>query len=111
MLVAVGAVKIRHWSLAPLFFAFAAPSLGQARSAEGLIAAEVLERYGLQFSVTTWASPADMKTYALSGVHKRAVAVQPLLGINYGFHHFQTERPVTPDDAVALWCDAKEYRP
>ncbi|MDJ0824889.1 MAG: hypothetical protein QNJ16_05235 [Rhodobacter sp.] len=85
------------------FSLYIAPSLRQARRAQGCLFAEVRPADGRYFSLTAWESPAAMKRYARSWPHRIAMARAAVLATESRFHHFHAEGPPDWTDALARW--------
>ncbi len=105
-LAAIGAVRVKPFS-APLFFIHAGQSLRVARAASGCLYAGTRAHEGKAFSLTVWESPAQMKTFAQSQEHKRAMKWAWLTAETFHFCHFQVDALPSWEDAIARW-KAKE---
>lgn len=101
-LAAIGAVRAKRWAF-PLFLYHATTALRQARDAPGCVWAGTHFQDGYAFSLSVWNSPADMKRYAQSGRHARAMRWAWLTGEVSRFCHFAVEEVPSWDAAIARW--------
>ncbi|MGC1416021.1 MAG: DUF3291 domain-containing protein [Candidatus Acidiferrum sp.] len=73
-LVSVTRLRVRSWRFLPSFFFYAVRSARQAGGADGNLAVKLLnDRNRTFWTVTLWASEADMKKFMISGAHGRAM--------------------------------------
>jgi len=106
ILLAIGGGALKHLARAPEFFLRSGASIRQARRHPGCVHAEVGKYGDLLLSYTGWRSPADMRDFASSGAHLRAVQRVPVLVDWFRFHHFAADTPPDFAEAAALWRDA-----
>ena len=110
MLVAIGGGPMKSSFVSPVFFWFASSSLREARQARGCQMATVFQNPVGYFSLTVWDAPADMKRFAASGLHARAMRIERRLFKWSYFHHYQTDEMPTQKDAFSRWKAAGECR-
>jgi hypothetical protein len=73
-LVSITRLRVRSWLFLPQFFFYAVRSARQAARAAGSQAARLLrDRDRVFWTVTLWATEADMKQFMISGAHGRAM--------------------------------------
>ncbi|MGB7284033.1 MAG: DUF3291 domain-containing protein [Candidatus Acidiferrum sp.] len=72
--LSVTRLRVRSWRFFPPFLLYALRSARQAGRAEGNLAVKLLkDRNRIFWTVTLWASEADIKKFMISGVHGRAM--------------------------------------
>lgn len=73
-LVSITRLRLRSWHYLPAFFIQAVRSSWQAKSAEGSLSVSILQEARNTFwTRTVWANENAMKSYIVSGVHKRVM--------------------------------------
>jgi hypothetical protein len=102
LIVAIGGFRLHHWSLTPLFSAYAVPAFLQARNAPGNRFADARFVDGRHFSLSAWESPRAMRDYAISGRHARAMRAARWLGSG-PFAHYASDAPPSWEEALAVW--------
>jgi hypothetical protein len=101
-LAAIGAVRVKPLGF-PLFVNHAVAALGEARAAPGCIWAGTHAQRGYAFSLSVWNSPADMKRYARSRLHARAMRWAWMTAEVTRFCHFPVGAVPSWDEAIAQW--------
>lgn len=101
-LAAIGALRPKPLG-APLFLIHATRALRQAQQARGCVWAGTQFCEGYAFSLSVWDSPADMKRYARSGRHARAMRWSWATGEVFRFHHFAVDEVPPWDEAIGRW--------
>jgi len=72
--VSITRLRVRSWSLLPVFFFHAFLSVWQARKAAGLLAATLLkDKWRTYWTCTIWTDEAAMKAFMVSGSHRKAM--------------------------------------
>ncbi len=105
MFIAIGGITVQP-GLARAEFSFhTLRSLAQVRRWSGLIDSRVSQQGELYFSLTAWDSPVEMKRFATSGAHARAMARVDAMGAVGVFHHYQSDRPPSWSEAITHWRD------
>ena len=73
-LVSVTRLHVRSWRYIPVFLIQAIHASWQAKSAEGSLAVSILQETRNTFwTRTVWSHEEAMKSYVISGVHKRVM--------------------------------------
>jgi hypothetical protein len=103
LLVAIGAVTIRHWIWTPEFVWRTRLSLRQARTDGDCLHAEVFPKNGLLFSMTQWRDGAAMKRYAASGAHAKVIHAARRIAYPRHFAHVWQDAIPSHDEAFTLW--------
>jgi heme-degrading monooxygenase HmoA len=100
--VSITGLKLKSIIDAPVFWWHAVRSLGQARSAPGLISAEALQINGIHHTLTVWETEAAMRAYLITGAH--LAAMKAFHGIATGRTiGFLTESAPGWDEVHAIW--------
>ncbi|MDW3224875.1 MAG: hypothetical protein R8G34_18660 [Paracoccaceae bacterium] len=102
-LIAIGAVKLKHWIWGPEFFWRTTLSLRQARTNGDCTHAEVFGWQEYYLSLTAWRDGAAMKRYAQSGHHARAMRWSSRIAIPLHFRHVQLDHVPSHAQAFDLW--------
>ncbi len=72
--ISITRLRVRSWRFLPSFFIQAILSARQARGAIGNLSVSVLRETGNVFwTCTLWNSESSMKSYMLSGPHRRVM--------------------------------------
>ena len=82
--VSVTGLRVKSIWHMPTFARHAYTSKRQADSAEGNIHASVKSRDGVQHTLTVWRDKASMRRYFVSGAHREAMKLTPLISDVYG---------------------------
>jgi hypothetical protein len=106
----IGGFRLHHWSLTPLFSAYAVPAFLQARNAPGNRFADARFVDGRHFSLSAWESPRAMRDYATSARHARAMRAARWLGSGPFAHYVSDDLP-TWEAALAVWRAAHAAPP
>ena len=98
--VSITGLQLKSLWQYPRFFWHAAPSLRQARRAEGNLLAEARTIDGTHHTLTVWESKASMRAYIQAEPHRSAMRAFPSLarGKTYGFEA----------DSVPSWHEARD---
>lgn len=102
-LIAIGAVKLKHWIWAPEFFWRTTLSLRHARMSGDCTHAEVFRCQQYYLSLTGWANGAAMKRFAQSSHHARAMKGASRIAVPLHFRHVQREHVPSHAEAFDLW--------
>jgi len=103
MLIAIGGITVAPGLAQAEFSYHTLRSLAQVRRAPGMIASHVTEDQGMYFSLTAWESPAQMKRFATSGAHAKAMARMQAMGASGMFHHYHSDAVPTWAEALSRW--------
>lgn len=89
--ISITGLRLRHWSLTPLFWWHAFGAMTQARAATGNVSAEARQINGVHHTLSVWQDRDLMRRYLRSGPHLRAMRVFPRIatGSVAGFHASQ----------------------
>jgi len=72
--VSITRLRVRSWRFLPIFFLYALRSARQAARSEGSLAAKLLRDDRNTFwTATIWENEANMKSFMLAGIHRRAM--------------------------------------
>lgn len=71
--VSITGLRLKSIIHAPVFWWHAVLSLGQARSAPGLISAQTRQIKGIHHTLTVWETEAAMRAYLITGAHLAAM--------------------------------------
>ena len=106
-LVSVGGLEVagfRHlWS----FFRLAHAVRKEAMNAEGNISVDLFRQGRTFFVVSVWHSPAEMRSFARSGVHGELMREGSALIKSSVNVHYQSTTLPTRDGAFAMWVQQK----
>lgn len=100
--ISITGLEIKRLWHTPRFWFHALRSMAQARRAQGNLSADVRQIHGVQHTVTTWKSRADMQAFVYSGAHGQAVKAFPKFatGKTLGY---PGKAPPPWDDVPAIW--------
>lgn len=102
-LIAIGAVRLKHWIWTREFFWRSHLALRQARANGDCLHAEVFSMQGYYISMTRWRNGASMKRYAQSNHHARVMKAATRIAVPLHFRHVQMDRVPDHAEAFDLW--------
>ena len=100
MYVSVTALKTKGFFSAIRFWLLAGPTFRQAKSSKGVLFCEVKTVDGFHHTLTAWETKKDMKKFASSPIHLKAMKVFPKIatGLTIGYEA----------DEIPSWSEALE---
>jgi len=108
MLVSIGGLELRHWSKLARFLWLASRASKQAKASAGCLRVEMFKKDGIYFALSVWDSPADMKRYATSGLHRKIMLRAAETTRAAHNHHYQSDEFPSRDDAYQRWLDSRQ---
>lgn len=100
--VSITGLKVRSWKYIPAFWWHAVRSKIQADRAPGILFVGVKKINGVHHTLTAWQSREAMKSYIMSGSHKRAMPVFHKIATGQTFG-FEASRLPDWDEVHRLW--------
>lgn len=109
--ISITGLELKSFWQYPRFWQHAFRVMVQARKAPGNLSASARNMGGVQHTVTTWASRADMLAFVHAGNHAAAISAFPSMatGKTYGY---MADKAPEWQDVPKLWAEnGRDYGP